>query len=308
MARRTGVTVLKIAITALAFAWLFVVVDRRAVASSLARVTLVAFAGAVALTLLGVFVGTLRWRALLAAYGAPNRPSIARLFRLYLVGTFYNTWLPGAVAGDVVRGVATNESFGADGTVSAVAVVLIERVLGLVGLLAITATVVLLHPLHQDSRVLYASLAGIALAFSLIALVSAGYRIGPRIGGTLGQRIASLPRIQSAAPFALAILLSLFTQILVPLSAHLFMNVIDPHVALTDTLAVFPIVTAAAYFPFSVNGAGVRETAAAYLFEAVGVARGDAVAVSLLVWCAQAAVGALGGLLQLAPAKEKSAP
>jgi amino acid transporter len=155
-----------------------------------------------------------------------------------------------------VRGVATNESFGADGTVSAVAVVLIERVLGLVGLLAITATVVLLHPLHQDSRVLYASLAGIALAFSLIALVSAGIESGHASAERSDNASQALPRIQSAAPFALAILLSLFTQILVPLSAHLFMNVIDPHVALTDTLAVFPIVTAAAYFPFSVNGRG----------------------------------------------------
>lgn len=305
--RRKPLTALKYVVTVMAFLWLFVVIDRQAVTRALSRVTWSAFLGATLLTLLGVFVGTLRWRVLLAAYGAPKKPSLTRLFRLYMIGTFYNTWLPGAVAGDVVRGVATNESFGEDGTVSAVAVVFIERILGLVGLLSVTTVVVLLHPMHQDSRILYASLAGIAIAFGLVTLVSLGHKIGHLFPNKLGERIASLPRIQHLTPFVGAVVFSLLTQILVPFSAHLFMHVIAPNVALSDTLAIFPIVTAAAYFPFSVNGAGVRETAAAYLFESVGVARADAVAVSLLVWCAQATVGALGGVVQLMPDSDKGA-
>lgn len=293
----------KIAFSILALLWLFVAIDRRAVMHALSRVTVAAFALAMLLTVIGIFVGAVRWLALLHAYGAPRHPPLARLFRLYMIGTFYNTWLPGAVAGDIVRGVATRESFGEEGAVSSVAVVLVERVLGLVGLLGVTAVVVLVHPRGDDSRILAASLAGIAMALGLVTLVSLGHRIGPRLPGAVGARIASLPKLVQVGPFVSAIVLSLATQILVPLAAHAFMHVVATDVPITDTLLVFPLVTAAAYFPFSVNGAGIRESAAAYLFESVGVAASDAVAVSLLVWCAQAAVGALGGLLQLLPAE-----
>lgn len=294
----------KIVFSLLALLWLFIAIDRHAVVAAVSRVTASAFLTAMGLTLLGIAVGAVRWRALLHAYGAPCHPRIARLFRHYLIGTFYNTWLPGAVAGDVVRGLATRESFGDNGTVSSVAVVLVERVLGLVGLLAVTAIVIVIHPQGNDARILAGSIVGMVLALGLVACVSLGHRIGPRIPGALGKKIAGLPKLHAFAPFGAAIVLSLGTQVLVPIAAHAFMQCVAPNVPLTDTLAVFPLVTAAAYFPFSVNGAGVRETAAAYLFESVGVAAPDAVAVSLLVWCAQAAVGALGGLLQLVPEKE----
>lgn len=71
-------------------------------------------------------------------------------------------------------------------------------------------------------------------------------------------------------------------------------------VSLGDALVVVPLAMAAAYFPFSVGGAGVREGAFVVLCTtALSMSRADALASSLLLWMTQLAVAAFGGLAQL---------
>ncbi|MGC9468648.1 MAG: lysylphosphatidylglycerol synthase transmembrane domain-containing protein, partial [Anaerolineae bacterium] len=53
------------------------------------------------LFLVGIMVRAFRWRALL--YGLGLRPSFPLLLRLYLVGGFFNVFLPSGFGGDVVR-------------------------------------------------------------------------------------------------------------------------------------------------------------------------------------------------------------
>src|SRR5207247_747715 len=74
---------------------------------------------------------------------------------------------------------------------------------------------------------------------------------------------------------------------------------LDPHVTLADTMPLVPLGLAAAYFPFTVGGAGTREGAFVALLAAVGVAHADAMATSLLSFGASAIVAALGGVLQV---------
>ena len=58
-----------------------------------------AFVAAILLYLLAQFTSTLRWKLLL-----PRMLGIRKLFSLYMIGSFFNTFLPGLIGGDAVKG------------------------------------------------------------------------------------------------------------------------------------------------------------------------------------------------------------
>lgn len=130
-----------------------------------------ALLGGVMLVVTGVALGALRWRTMLSAYGAHSRPPIGRAIRLCVEALFYNTYLPGAVAGDVVRAVVTRDSFGPQGTTAAIAVVLAERLLGLFALFVLVLVGLNLGgaAIHIDGLGLYSALGCAASIAGLIA-------------------------------------------------------------------------------------------------------------------------------------------
>ena len=293
--------VLRIGGTGAAFAYIASIVDLEDLKNAIFNVAPWAFLAACATTGVNLFVGAARWRILLAAYGAPNRPSIPFLARVYLVGFFYNNFLPGGVGGDVVRGIVTRRSFGARGATASMTVVLVERALGLSGLLLLVSGATILWPLRNTSSVLPFAAIGLVIAACGVASVAAGRRLAPLLPGRLGMIAASLPVIERFGPFFGALAISLVTQGLVALSGwFLLSSVTDGAVSLTDAFVLVPLAMAAAYFPLSVGGAGVREGAfVAIGTAALGMTRADALAASVALWMTQLAVSSLGGIWQL---------
>lgn len=299
--RRRLMWALKIGGTVAGFAYVASIVDPAEVGAAVARLSPWAFLGACAVTLVNLGVGAARWRILLAAYGAPRLPSFPRLFRVYLVGFFYNNYLPGGLGGDVVRGVVTRASFGARGTTASMTVVLVERVLGLSGLLLIVSTTSLLRPLPGTEDVLPLSALFLVAAAASVLAIAAGRRLAPRLPGRLGETAAALPEIVRGGPFVTALALSLVTQALVAMTGWvLIASITGGRVSATDALVLVPLAMAATYFPLSVGGAGAREAAFVALgTSALGMSEADALASSLLLWISQLAVAAIGGLVQL---------
>src|SRR5262245_8265768 len=103
-------------------AYIATLIDLDDVKAAFGRLSGGAMALAIALVGANVVVGAARWRALLTAYGALTRPSLLRATQLYFISFFYNNFLPGAVAGDVVRGVVTRDVFGERGATAGLAV------------------------------------------------------------------------------------------------------------------------------------------------------------------------------------------
>jgi uncharacterized membrane protein YbhN (UPF0104 family) len=297
----------RLAVTVAAFAWVFSRVDLPAVGSAMARAPLWAFAAAVALTAGNLGIGALRWRALLAAYGAPHRPPLLRLYRLNFVGLFYNLWLPGGVGGELVRGVASREAFGEGGTTGAMAVVFVERVLGLVGLLLLVATTSLARPLAGVTGVLWGSAAGIAAGLAAIGGLALGRTIARWLPARLRPIAERLPRIERPLPFLFAAALSLVTHSVVAVTGHLFAAALAPEVPLSTSFVIVPLAMATAYIPITIGGAGAREAVFQQLYGAVGVSFEDATAVSLLLTASSYLTAAIGGLLPIATALESSA-
>ena len=299
--RKWLIWTLRIAGTTAGVAYIASIVDPEELWGAARAMSPWAFAAACGLSCLNLVVGAVRWRVLLAAYGAPRRPSILRLTQVYWVGFFYNNFLPGGLGGDLVRGIVTRQSFGSRGAAASMTVVLVERALGLTGLLLVVSATYLWRPLAGTEHVLPYSAAGLAMAAAGIGAVAAGRRIAPRLPGRLGELAASLPEIERGIPFVGALALSLVTQTVVALTGWAILSdVTGGAVTLGDALVLVPLAMASVYFPLSVGGAGVRELAFVALgTTALGLAEEPMVAASLLLWATQLAVAALGGVIQL---------
>ena len=300
---------LRIGGTALGFGYVASIVELEPLTAALTRVSAWAFLAACFATCVNLCVGAVRWRILLAAYGAPNRPSVFFLARVYFIGFFYNNYLPGGVGGDLVRGVVTRQSFGDKGAAASVTVVLVERALGLSGLLLLVSATSILRPIEGTENVLPYSAVGLTIAAAGVGSVALGRRVARFFPGGLRTLMESLPEIERWQPFFIALGMSLITQAMVAITGwFLLYSITGGTVSLADAFVLVPLGMAAAFFPLSVGGAGVREAAFVGLFvTALAMTRADALAVSLLLWFSQLAVGALGGVVQLvAPVRDKS--
>jgi glycosyltransferase 2 family protein len=280
------------------FAYLLTIVPLRDLGSALARVSPLAVLTTIVAVLTALAVGALRWRLLFTACGIAARPRVRDLFRLHMVGYFYNSYLPGGVGGDVVRGVATQGLMGERGLPGALAIVLLERTLGLSGLLILVAVSFSFFPLPGVENVVYFSALGLLATAGVVASIVAGSRLAPYLPKPIGRLMAQLPTIRSAPAFALALLLSVVTQATgVVIAGHALAASIAGGVAFTTSLGVLPLIGAAQYFPLTVGGAGVREAGFVLFYGLVGVSRADALATSLAYAGVQYAVAGVGGIL-----------
>jgi len=265
------------------------------------RLSIGALVAAVVLVALNIVAGAERWRVLLNAYGAERRPTLIEATRLYLISFFYNNYLPGAVAGDVVRGVVTRDVFGERGATAGLAVILVERALGLfaVFLLLGVGLAAVGHAVDTGSLWLWSGL-GIAGSLALVLALPFARRLAPLLPGKLRELAARVPGLAHVSSFALAALYSIATQMLVALAGWLLLRAIDPAVGLGASLLIVPLAAATAFLPITVGGAGAREavyvTLGASLFH---MTRADALAASLALWLAHLIVAGAGGLLQL---------
>lgn len=292
----------RIALTFGAVAYLVSLVDPRDVVNAFQRLSLGAGLTAIAVVLLGLCCGMVRWRLLLRAYGAIDIPPWPRIAHLYFVGHFYNTYAPGGVGGDVIRGVAGRKAFGdldlASAT-SGVAVVFIERVVGVSALLVLAAGAYLIRPIPGIRNVgLWAAL-GLGAAAAALVGIAVAPRLAPFFPDKLGKPLRALPRLFSIGPFFGAIILSLMIHLLTIVAGHAIMHSLEPSVTFAQSAVAMPLIGASAFFPFTVGGAGVREAAFIALYGAVGVPKSSAIAGSLSFWAVQLLTAGVGGAINL---------
>jgi uncharacterized membrane protein YbhN (UPF0104 family) len=288
---------LQLIATIAAFAYVLSLVSVKALFAALVRVPFGIFVSAAFLTIVALLIGAFRWWLLFRAFGAPRPPQFAPLCRYYFVGFFYNTYLPGGVGGDLVRALASRNAWSAEQAATAgIATVFVDRVLGLAGLLGVVSLVSLVHPLPVLGSAVVPGILGLCgVAVCLVALSSARW-LAPRVPEWLGRALLRLPTAERWLPLMAAAALSLFTQVLPALSGHLLLSALAPEARLLDSLAIVPVAAAAAFLPITVSGAGVREALFVKLYATVGIPASAALAASLLLWCSQAAVAAVGGL------------
>jgi uncharacterized membrane protein YbhN (UPF0104 family) len=271
--------------------WLWKFADRQAFASALASIPVVVLLPAFLLASANIALGGLRWRLLMHALGARELPSAATAIRVFFVGLFYNTLVPGAVGGDVVRGVVSRRNF--DNPLASYVVVFLERLIGLSALgLVFLAGFAWSGARLVDVRSMLpwiGALVGVGVAVALAAVLS----------GRLGRWWRQIPRFHHPAD-----LLGVFGISIVGHAVNIAVFVLLAHgmdlpLGVADLAFVVPLALVAAMFPIAIAGMGPREAALVALLRLLQVPSERGLALSLGYTVITLALALTGGLVQL---------
>jgi glycosyltransferase 2 family protein len=141
--KKIVVTTIQLAVTIALLIWVFHDPEQRHKMSQALRQADYWWVGAAILAYLVVEVAAaVRWQILLRVQKI--RLSVARLSGLFLIGMFYNQFLPGGTGGDIIKSYLLLKET-PDHKAGALLAVVFDRLIGLVALVAITVTLVTLR-------------------------------------------------------------------------------------------------------------------------------------------------------------------
>lgn len=240
---------------------------------------------ALALSPLGYWSSVSRWRLLIRSQG--GEAPFGFLVRSFLVGVFFNNLLPSTIGGDAVRAYDTART--GVGRAAAVAIVVVDRFIGLLALMLFAGVGLLLSG-HLTDRVpaLYGWVAGGTAVMGLIAaLLFLPSRRAPDLLARLGPRFKKVSDAIFAfqgkgAVLAKAFGYSLVLQTLVVLNGWLLAKALHVPIPLPYFFLIVPLAVFVMMIPVSINAIGVRESIWAFFFAAFGVASAKGVAVAWL--------------------------
>lgn len=277
---------------------LAVVLEPREVLARLSGLRPEWIAGALAVSVAQVVVSAWRWRYTAGRLGIalPLRVAVAE----YYLATFLNQVLPGGIAGDVTRAWRHARADGGSlveegaGGLRPVHAVILERTSGQAVMtgVAVLAAALLLSPRIPATRALLPAhpLADVSVTVS-VPVVAGGAVVGVWLLWALVRRVARLPALSRLLSDARRALLGPA----LPVQAAASLAIVSTYVAVfvmsaravgvTTPVAVLvplvPPILVTMLVPVSVAGWGVRESAAAVLWGAVGLTAADGVAISV---------------------------
>lgn len=221
----------------------------------------------------------IRWQVLLRVQGI--RLSNLRVGGLFLIGMFYNQFMPGGTGGDIIKSYLLLKET-PDRKAGALLAVLFDRVIGLVALIGITSVLIALRyeyltQLPETRRLLYILI--LVLGSSVLALVTSFIISGFNLFDRLPQRIPGrdkLIEVSTAYHLYARHWRATFVAFCMSLLAHLGtfatflcvayalhaddVRVTPPTpVPVIDFFAIMPIERTISSLPISFGGAGWRE-------------------------------------------------
>lgn len=299
--KKIAITLGKILISACLLAFLLSRIDVRVFLRVEKEFSVWFFFPLVLLFIATTFLGSWRWKLLLACHGL--RQSILSGVYLYLVGYFYNNFLPTAIGGDIMRGYEASKRLGSPCRIFGSIVV--ERVFGLLASLCIALVFL---PLAWPPRLLILLVAGLNVAawgglliFVLAFKASVGKRLIGRLPGAVQEKLAEIASTLDeyrkspglvGKSFLVAVLYQGALIVLCWIVAR-FAGI--DSVSLRSYLVFVPIVWVVALVPISLNSLGVNEVSFAFFFGLLGAPREQGILVSLILFGTNLISSAIGG-------------
>jgi len=272
---------------------LYVVIEKTGFArilSTLGGISIPLFLTSSALYTFSLYISSIRWRLLL-----PGGFTLGRLFSLYLIGSFFNTLLPGIIGGDAVKAYYLYRVTG-KGT-PAVASVFMDRYIGFAALMCIgTAAFPFSFRYFDGSRVEWL-FPLIVLIFAIGSILAYALRAGRRFS-FVAEAYEYLDRhVTKRETIAKTFFLSIIVQIINIVSVYLLVIGLEIDLPFLPLLIFIPIITTISTIPISISGFGVREASFILLFHFLGVGPVQATAISF-AWFLTIATGSIPGLIE----------
>jgi uncharacterized protein (TIRG00374 family) len=276
-------------ISILLLAWLLARTDYSRLMTEIGQMSLIWLIVALSLYLVMIVVSAWRWALLLVAQQAPVRTT--HLINSYLVATFFNNFMPSNVGGDVVRVLDTVGAVGS--RTRAAMIVLIDRGIGLLGLLLVAAAAASLvdaAAMPVPPLALWLAFASAFAGLTLIVMVPRALAVLDLLRAARSAwvderllRIADGLRRFRDTPGAL--LFALAGAVVVQLVLVGFYSAIASglhiHIPTAHLAVLVPVSFLVQMLPISINGFGVREATFGYYFTLLNLPLEQAVLLSL---------------------------
>jgi uncharacterized membrane protein YbhN (UPF0104 family) len=285
----------KIVVSVALLAVLFSRVDTARLWASARHASLPWLIAALLVYTLNVVASTWRWHLLLTAQDV--RLSRRTLFTSFLVANFFNNFLPSNVGGDVIR--IRDTASAARSTTLAATVVLVDRGLGVMGLVLIAALGATMAAGLHGSGVLPIWPSWLWAGFACAAAVAVPAMYSPQGLGRLlrpltllhpewvGEKIQTLTQTLMRFRSKPSSLIGCFggAVLVQALVVAFYLTVVYAlHIPVTaaDLAVIVPLSLVVQMLPVSVNGFGVREATFSFYFTRVGLPVESAVLLSLV--------------------------
>jgi uncharacterized protein (TIRG00374 family) len=285
--KRTALLAAKLAVSAALLGYLLSTTDLQALNrrirsgdTLLIALALLLYTGILALS-------TWRWRLLLKAQG--YQAPIGRLSASYLVATFFNNFLPSNIGGDVIR--VRDGSTLTGSTTASLAVVAIDRILGL-GALYLLALLAFLLGGEAVKELVGARAVLLALGMVFGALAYVFFKPGTARRLMDTSRLIRIPwarekfEVVQAAVHVYRERLPAFAgsvaiQAVVVCYFYAVAHSLRIPLPLSASFLIVPLCTLIQTVPISFNGWGIRESVFIVYFAQLGLPRESALAFSL---------------------------
>ena len=239
-----------------------------------------------------------------------------RELRVYMIGLFFNLFLLGSTGGDVVkiyytlRETKTKKS-------AALLSVLVDRMMGLLGLVAVTVLVIALRwkqmmasDVTRGLLLLLTAVMGAMLAMIFFGFLMDRFRLTEKIPHRMPMRKTIVEYADAFSIYArdggtlwATFALSMLSHILnfsVFYFAARALNAFEGWQGLIDVFCIMPIIMTIASLPISLSGVGVREGLFQKLFNSLyATPAAIAVPISILGFCTTVFWSLVGGIVYL---------
>ena len=288
-------TAAKVVVSLALLVLLFSRVDMAHIWTSVRHASLPWLLAALCLYTLNIAASTWRWHTLLKAQDVPIRRR--RLFGSFLVANFFNNFLPSNIGGDVIR--IRDTAPAAQSTALAATVVLVDRGLGLMGLVLISAMGATMAVSLHGQGVLPVWPSWLWAGFFAGAAVAVPAMYSPESLGKVlrpltflhpewvGEQIRTLTdtlMVFRQKPLSVVQCFggAVLVQALVVAFYLAVVRALNIPVTAADLAVIVPLSLIVQMLPVSVNGFGVREATFSFYFTRVGLPIESAILLSLV--------------------------
>lgn len=280
---------LKLLVSAGSLYLVFSKTDLSQVAQTIRKIGPASFFAASFLYIASLLAATFRWKLLL-----PESFTFRRLFSLYMIGSFFSSFLPGVIGGDAVKAYYLNKD--AKKLSLTIASIFMDRYLGyvaliLMGMLGVPFAIGLLgdSPYKWVMPVFF-------VAFVIGSLLFFGLQLGRRFT-LVSEFYEYFMTFRDKKIVVLkAVLISAVIQVMGFSSVALLASAMGEHIPFSLMCVFLPIIITLTTLPISISGIGVREGAFVLLFGLIKVTPASATSLSL-AWFFSSFVGSLPGLV-----------
>ena len=258
------------------------------------------FAIVLTIMIVGMVVSAYKWQSLLHATDIDC--GLWTLVRYYLIGIYFNNFLPTSIGGDAMRTYLVSVRYGRG--LSAVTSVLAERVSGLIALLLIAGALSIggeLFPMQNGLGIFFLFAVLILAVLTQKILWKPIFAQIPDSFCIKMEAFFSVLRkycIDRRALFTMG-WTSLIYPFLVGLAYYYAGLAFSVYIPFLDLVVICSLVTLLTLIPLSLNGLGLREGGFVYFLGLQGVPQTQALSLSLLVFGLTLLLSLFGGILLL---------